>query len=100
MKQFQRESTRATTLSIGDNHSKEFHDLHVQKTYGMVHRQTSLGVTVSSEVNGIDNNSVVIKKLIHNANERDRRKKTNSVFSALRSCLPGSDTSSEYVSYQ
>ncbi|KAG2306773.1 hypothetical protein Bca4012_084257 [Brassica carinata] len=76
---------------VGDNHSKEFLDFQVQKTHGMINRQTSLGVTVSSEVNGIDNNSVVIKKLIHNANERDRRKKTNSLFSTLRSCLPGSD---------
>ncbi|CAF2158968.1 unnamed protein product [Brassica napus] len=76
---------------VGDNNSKEFLDFQVPKTYGMVHRQTSLGVTFSSEVNGIDNNSIVIKKLIHNANERNRRKKTNSLFSALRSCLPGSD---------
>ncbi|KAF8099959.1 hypothetical protein N665_0234s0007 [Sinapis alba] len=76
---------------VGDNHSKEFLDFQVPKTYGIFHRQTSLGVTVSSEVNGIDNNSVVIKKLIHNANERDRRKKTNSLFSTLRSCLPVSD---------
>ncbi|CAF1965604.1 BnaUnng04210D [Brassica napus] len=76
---------------VGDNNSKELLDFQVPKTYGMVHRQTSLGVTVSSEVNGIDNNSIVIKKLIHNANERNRRKKTNSLFSTLRSCLPGSD---------
>ncbi|KAJ4894408.1 Transcription factor ORG2 [Raphanus sativus] len=52
---------------------------------------SSLGVSESSEGNRINNNSAVIKKLIHNANERNRRKKTNSLFSTLRSCLPGSD---------
>ncbi|KAF8102096.1 hypothetical protein N665_0201s0383 [Sinapis alba] len=60
-------------------------------SYCTVQHQTSLGVTVSSEGNGINNNSVVIKKLNHNANERDRRKKTNYLFSSLRSCLPGPD---------
>ncbi|CAH8362949.1 unnamed protein product [Eruca vesicaria subsp. sativa] len=53
--------------------------------------QTSLGISESSEGNRINNNSVVIKKLIHNANERGRRKKTNTLFSSLRSCLPGQD---------
>ncbi|KAF3519655.1 hypothetical protein DY000_02058976 [Brassica cretica] len=73
---------------VGDNNSLTF---RYRRRMEWVHRQTSLGVAVSSEVNGIDNNSVVIKKLIHNANERNRRKKTNSLFSTLRSCLPGSD---------
>ncbi|KAL0656036.1 hypothetical protein Bca4012_076620 [Brassica carinata] len=62
---------------VGDNNSKELLDFQVPKTYGMVHRQTSLGVTVSSEVNGIDNNSIVIKKLIHNANERSDERLSN-----------------------
>ncbi|KAG2258268.1 hypothetical protein Bca4012_021602 [Brassica carinata] len=60
-------------------------------SYCTVQHQTSLGVTISSEGNGVNNNSVVIKKLNHNANERDRRMKTNSLFSSLRSCLPGPD---------
>ncbi|KAF8087676.1 hypothetical protein N665_0572s0013 [Sinapis alba] len=77
---------------IEDNHKiGTFLDFPVPKTYGVVHHQTSLGVSVSSEGNGINNNSVVIKKLNHNANERNRRKKTNSLFSSLRSCLPSSD---------
>ncbi|CAH8350470.1 unnamed protein product [Eruca vesicaria subsp. sativa] len=77
---------------VGDNHNiGTFFDFPEPKTYGVVHNQTSLRVSVSSEGNGINNNSVVIKKLKHNANERNRRKKTNSLFSSLRSCLPRSD---------
>ncbi|KAM6548025.1 hypothetical protein CsatB_019701 [Cannabis sativa] len=33
----------------------------------------------------------VIKKLCHNASERDRRKKINSLYSSLRSLLPAAD---------
>ncbi|KAG7561151.1 Helix-loop-helix DNA-binding domain superfamily [Arabidopsis thaliana x Arabidopsis arenosa] len=68
-----------------------------EETYGAVtavtHHQNSFGVSVSSEGNEIDNNPVVVKKLNHNASERDRRKKINSLFSSLRSCLPASDQS-------
>ncbi|RID53305.1 hypothetical protein BRARA_G00711 [Brassica rapa] len=73
---------------VGDNNSKEFLDFQVPKTYGMVHRQTSLGVTVSSETTIRSLSRSLFTMLI---NERNRRKKTNSLFSALRSCLPGSD---------
>ncbi|KAF8093055.1 hypothetical protein N665_0392s0025 [Sinapis alba] len=78
---------------VGDNNNNgTFHDFPVPKTYGVVHQQTSLVDSVSSEgLIGIDKNSVVIKKLNHNANERNRRKKTNSLFSSLRSCLPDTD---------
>ncbi|CAN8254353.1 unnamed protein product [Cochlearia groenlandica] len=57
------------------------------------HQQESLVVSVSSEGNEIDNNPNLNKKLNHNASERDRRKKINSLFSSLRSCLPSSDQS-------
>ncbi|KAL1191538.1 Transcription factor ORG2 [Cardamine amara subsp. amara] len=71
-----------------------FLDFPVPETYGVAHHQDSLAVvSVSSEGNGIDNTPVVIKKLNHNASERDRRKKINSMFSSLRSCLPASDQS-------
>ncbi|CAF2059070.1 unnamed protein product [Brassica napus] len=73
------------------NDGTSFLDFPVPKTYGVAHHQTSLGVSASSEGNGIDNNSAMIKKLSHNANERNRRKKMNSLFSTLRSCLPASD---------
>lgn len=33
----------------------------------------------------------IIKKLSHNASERDRRKKINCLYSSLRSLLPASD---------
>lgn len=50
---------------------------------------------VSSEKNRILEleNPVVMRKLNHNASERDRRKKINAMFSSLRSCLPASDQS-------
>lgn len=35
--------------------------------------------------------STVVKKLNHNASERDRRKKLNGLYSSLRSLLPGAD---------
>ncbi|CAH8360426.1 unnamed protein product [Eruca vesicaria subsp. sativa] len=77
---------------VGDNHNNNtFGDFPVPNMYGVVHHHTSLVDSFSSEGNGIDKNSVVIKKLNHNANERNRRKKINSLFTSLRSCLPGSD---------
>ena len=65
----------------------------VPETYRVVHQRNSLGVTISSAGTGIDNSPVVNKKLKHNASERDRRKKINSLFSSLCSCLPASDQS-------
>lgn len=35
--------------------------------------------------------STAVKKLNHNASERDRRKKINHLYSALRALLPASD---------
>ncbi|KAF3555930.1 hypothetical protein F2Q69_00014932 [Brassica cretica] len=64
-------------------------DFPAPETYGVEHHQEiqeMLGVSVPSEGNG-----VVTKKLNHNASERDRRQKINSLFSSLRSCLPASD---------
>ncbi|XP_058106872.1 transcription factor bHLH100-like [Magnolia sinica] len=40
-----------------------------------------------SSVSGVDPSNV--KKLSHNANERDRRKKLNNLYSSLRTMLPG-----------
>ncbi|EOY08979.1 PREDICTED: transcription factor ORG2 isoform X2 [Theobroma cacao] len=37
------------------------------------------------------NNPIVLKKLNHNARERDRRKKINSLYTSLRSLLPLSE---------
>ncbi|KAG2311389.1 hypothetical protein Bca4012_025917 [Brassica carinata] len=77
---------------VGDNNNNgTFHDFPVPKTYGVVHQETSLVDSISWEGIGMNKNSVVIKKLNHNANERNRRKKTNFLFSSLRSCLPDTD---------
>lgn len=78
--------------AVDNLNNSTFLDFPVPQTYGEPHQhQESLGVSVSSEGNEIGNNPVVIKKLNHNASERDRRKKINSLFSSLRSCLPASD---------
>ncbi|KAG2332669.1 hypothetical protein Bca52824_003849 [Brassica carinata] len=79
---------------VGDNHNNDtFLDFPVPKTYGVVPHQTSLGVPALSEGNGINNNSVLVKKLNHNAKERNRRQKANFLFSSLGSCLPRSNQS-------
>ncbi|KAL7138368.1 hypothetical protein ABFS83_10G158200 [Erythranthe nasuta] len=44
------------------------------------------------KINGGDGNKTV-KKLNHNASERDRRKKINNLYSSLRSLLPNDDRS-------
>ncbi|KAJ9695396.1 hypothetical protein PVL29_010726 [Vitis rotundifolia] len=44
--------------------------------------------TPSAAVSG---NPTMVKKLNHNASERDRRKKINSLYSSLRSLLPAAD---------
>jgi len=50
-----------------------------------------------SEINSTDpsqstvSDLSMVKKLVHNASERDRRKKINSLYSSLRSVLPASD---------
>ncbi|KAG2258265.1 hypothetical protein Bca4012_021605 [Brassica carinata] len=78
---------------VGDNNiDGTVFDFPVPNTYGVVHQQqTSLVDSVSSKGIGIDKNSVVIKKLNHNAGERNRREKTNCLFSSLLSCLPKTD---------
>ncbi|KAG2258273.1 hypothetical protein Bca52824_077567 [Brassica carinata] len=76
---------------VGDNHNNDtFFYFPVPKTYGVVHHQT---IPVLPEGNEINNNSVEVKKLNHNAKERNRRQKANLLFSSLRSCLPRSDQS-------
>ena len=39
----------------------------------------------------------MVKKLSHNASERDRRKKVNDLVSSLRSLLPGPDQTVLYI---
>ena len=41
-------------------------------------------------------NPTVVKKLNHNAKERDRRRQINSLFSTLRSLLPAADQMVEF----
>ncbi|KAJ4978686.1 hypothetical protein NE237_009466 [Protea cynaroides] len=50
--------------------------------------QSQMGSIPSSAIN---NDPALIKKLNHNASERDRRKKLNNLYASLRSILPGTD---------
>lgn len=45
----------------------------------------------STPCTSISSDPTMIKKLYHNANERDRRKKINKLYLTLRSLLPAAD---------
>lgn len=53
--------------------------------------QTQKNLSESTVSGTITGGQTIVKKLNHNASERDRRKKINSLFSSLRSLLPSSD---------
>ncbi|XP_077242419.1 basic helix-loop-helix protein 100 [Tasmannia lanceolata] len=52
-----------------------------------------LEVTMNNSQNSAETGEdpLFVKKLSHNANERDRRKKLNNLYSSLRSLLPGTE---------
>ncbi|CAK9188491.1 unnamed protein product [Ilex paraguariensis] len=53
--------------------------------------QPQTGVPDSTLSGGTLGDATIVNKLNHNASERDRRKKINSLFSSLRSLLPAAD---------
>ena len=59
--------------------------LHLSSSQPQVELNCS---TPSAAVSG---NPTMVKKLNHNASERDRRKKINSLYSSMRSLLPSAD---------
>ncbi|WKA01708.1 hypothetical protein VitviT2T_019976 [Vitis vinifera] len=59
--------------------------LHLSSSQPQVELNCS---TPSAAVRG---NPTMVKKLNHNASERDRRKKINSLYSSMRSLLPSAD---------
>lgn len=61
----------------------------------VAHQNVSSG---RNRILGLEN-PVVMKKLNHNASERDRRRKINAMFSSLRSCLPATDQSVTIKAY-
>ncbi|XVE60981.1 hypothetical protein DITRI_Ditri06bG0004200 [Diplodiscus trichospermus] len=74
-------------ISYGFAETESFADfLHFTPTLPQIQLDASL---LSSGDSG--NNPTVVKKLNHNASERDRRRKVNSLYFSLRSLLPVSE---------
>ncbi|KAF4402536.1 hypothetical protein G4B88_012321 [Cannabis sativa] len=67
-----------------------FHNLHLQAevSYCM---EAELNPSLPSTTAVTGDDPTIIKKLCHNASERDRRKRINSLYSSLRSLLPAAD---------
>ncbi|KAF8398251.1 hypothetical protein HHK36_017178 [Tetracentron sinense] len=53
--------------------------------------QPQIELEESRPSSSISGNPMILKKLNHNASERDRRQKLNSLYSSLRSLLPETD---------
>ncbi|KAA8517259.1 hypothetical protein F0562_017489 [Nyssa sinensis] len=53
--------------------------------------QPQIGVSESTVLSVRNGDSTMVKKLNHNASERDRRKRINNLYSTLRSLLPAAD---------
>ncbi|KAH1077645.1 hypothetical protein GYH30_052942 [Glycine max] len=53
--------------------------------------QTQIEVEIESSTAPSPDDPAMVKKLSHNASERDRRKKINNLVSSLRSLLPVAD---------
>ncbi|XP_024004000.1 transcription factor bHLH100 isoform X2 [Eutrema salsugineum] len=80
-------------LYENDDVSNTFLDFPLPE-FQVAHRNVSLERNTILEIE----NPVAMKKLNHNASERDRRKKINAMFSSLRDCLPATDQSKLSVS--
>ncbi|KAJ1404255.1 Myc-type, basic helix-loop-helix [Sesbania bispinosa] len=57
----------------------------------LFHHQPQVEIQNSTPSPAISSELSMVKKLIHNASERDRRKKINALYSSLRSLLPVAD---------
>ncbi|KAJ1404254.1 Myc-type, basic helix-loop-helix [Sesbania bispinosa] len=57
----------------------------------LFHHQPQVEIQSSTPSPAIISDLTMVKKLIHNASERDRRKKINALYSSLRSLLPVAD---------
>ncbi|KAL6218341.1 hypothetical protein ACLB2K_011555 [Fragaria x ananassa] len=81
---------------LEDHSISHDHDNHYSAESSLLHFPTTLQPqfdqldhsTPSTAVSGESNISSMVKKLNHNASERDRRKKINNLYSSLRSLVP------------
>lgn len=65
--------------------------LHHQQQHMMEPDRSTQSQTNSLSPTNVPNDLATVKKLNHNANERDRRKKINNLYASLRSLLPHVD---------
>lgn len=69
-----------------DLHHHHYHDMSLSPSNGTNDSNSNHGQEEEEE----DRGTVLEKKLNHNASERDRRKKLNTLYSSLRALLPPS----------
>ncbi|KAL4587422.1 hypothetical protein LXL04_000293 [Taraxacum kok-saghyz] len=78
------------------NSHKSFLDFH---TYNDIHQDSATEIySFSGEVANGDFSNPMLKKLNHNASERDRRKRVNDLYAFLRSVLPNSSDQKKKIS--
>ncbi|CAL5206788.1 unnamed protein product [Lathyrus oleraceus] len=77
------------SISHNQNQNHFFKDTSDQLFH--FHHQLDPENTSTDPSQATSNDLSMVKKLVHNASERDRRKKINNLYSSLRSLLPLSD---------
>ncbi|KEH41324.1 transcription factor ORG2-like protein [Medicago truncatula] len=66
------------------------HNQHQNQLFNF-HDQVEAEINSTDPSQSTSSDLSMVKKLVHNASERDRRKKINNLYSSLRSLLPVSD---------
>lgn len=81
------QSYESDNTNIDLHHHHHYHDMSLSPSNGTNDSNSNHGQEEEEE----DRGTVLEKKLNHNASERDRRKKLNTLYSSLRALLPPSD---------
>ncbi|KAM6571669.1 hypothetical protein CsatA_015749 [Cannabis sativa] len=82
-----------TTTDFADSFSFFAHNNidNIQSLFQQQQQENNLNPSLPSTTAVTGDDPTIIKKLCHNASERDRRKRINSLYSSLRSLLPAAD---------
>ncbi|RHN78864.1 putative transcription factor bHLH family [Medicago truncatula] len=73
-----------------NQHQNSFYKDTVDQLFNF-HDQVEAEINSTDPSQSTSSDLSMVKKLVHNASERDRRKKINNLYSSLRSLLPVSD---------
>jgi len=73
-----------------NQHQNHFHTDNINQLFNF-HDQVEAEINSTDPSQSTSSDLSMVKKLVHNASERDRRKKINNLYSSLRSLLPVSD---------